>query len=78
MSDKTMTITISREAYEALLREMKPGETPSDVILRLVRERRKSLLDFAGRWAGGPEELARIVEELRELWLKWGFRARRT
>ena len=75
MPDKT--ITVSREAYEALLKEMKPGETPSDVILRLVRERRKSLLDFAGKWAGDPEELVKAVEELRELWRRWGVRVRR-
>ena len=74
MPDKT--ITISREAYEALLKEMRPGETPSDVILRLVRERRKSLLDFAGKWAGDPEELVKAVKELRELWRRWGIRVR--
>ena len=70
------TITISREAYEALLKEMRAGETPSDVILRLVKERRKSLLDFAGKWAGNPEELVKAVEELREFWRKWGARVR--
>ncbi|RLI09472.1 antitoxin [Candidatus Bathyarchaeota archaeon] len=70
------TITISREAYEALLKEMRPGETPSDVILRLVRERRKSLLEFAGKWTGDPEELVKAIKELRRLWRKWGAQVR--
>ena len=78
MPDEVTTITISREAYEALLREMRPGETLSDVILRLVGKRRKSLLDFAGKWAGDPEELKRTMKELREFWRKWGSRVRRT
>ena len=71
------TITISHEAYEALLREMRPGESPSDVILRLVREKRRSLLDFAGKWAGDSEELVNAMKELQELWHRWGARVRR-
>jgi len=77
MPDEIITITISREAYEALLKEMRPGETPSDVILRLTRRRQKSLLNFAGRWVGSPEELVKAIEELREVWREWGARVGR-
>ncbi len=67
MTEKT--ITISAEAYEALIRLKRPGETLTDVILRLAS--RKSLLEFAGKWAGDPAELERAVKELRALWRRW-------
>jgi len=40
------TITISIEAYEDLLKLKRPGESFSDMILRLAKKR--SLLDLAG------------------------------
>ncbi len=67
------TITISIEAYEALLRLKRPGESFSDVILRLAK--RRSLLDLAGVWRDvDDEELERVLKEIREVWLKWNTR----
>jgi predicted CopG family antitoxin len=67
------TITISIEAYEALLRLKRPGESFSDVILRLAKKR--SLLDLAGVWKDvDGEELDRVLKEIREAWLKWDTR----
>lgn len=63
------TITISVEAYEALLREKRGKESFTDVILRLTS--RRSLLEFAGKWAGDPKELERSMSELRRLWRRW-------
>ena len=63
------TITISVEAYEALLREKRGKESFTDVILRLTS--RRSLLEFAGRWAGDSKELERSMSELRRFWRGW-------
>jgi predicted CopG family antitoxin len=38
------TITISNETYESLLKEKREVESFSDVILRLIKERRKKKL----------------------------------
>jgi len=67
------TITISLEAYEALAREKLPGESFSDVILRLVK-RSGSLLDLAGSWKMDDSDAEKLMEELRELWRKWSAR----
>ena len=62
------TITISLEAYKALLREKRGKESFTDVILRLTSRKKRSLLEFFGKWAGDPEELDRALTELDELW----------
>ncbi len=68
------TITISLEAYEALLRIKKPGESFSDVILRLVRKHR-SLIDLAGVWRDiSDEDLYEVFKEIKEAWSKWGMK----
>jgi len=68
------TITISLEAYKALLREKRGKEPFTDVILRLT-SKKKSLLEFAGKWTGDPKELDRALSELKEMWRVWSLRA---
>jgi predicted CopG family antitoxin len=53
------------------MREKKGKESFTDVILKLTARKRKSLLNFAGKWAGNPEELDRALSELDELWASW-------
>jgi len=66
------TITISVEAYEALLKLKKPKESFTDVILRLTS--RKSLLEFAGKWKGDPRELEEALSVLHSAWRRWRIR----
>ncbi|WP_322741369.1 antitoxin VapB family protein [Fervidicoccus fontis] len=67
------TITISIDAYEALSKLKRPGESFSDVILRLTK--RRSLLDLAGVWRDvNDEELDKAMKEIREAWLKWSIK----
>ncbi len=69
------TITISLEAYKALLREKRGKESFTDVILRLTSRKKRSLLEFLGKWAGDPEELDEALTKLDELWKAWGREA---
>ncbi len=68
------TITISNEAYEALKREKRSGESFSKVILRLVKNK-NDLLSLAGSWSDiSEEEVEKAFNELREAWRKWRVR----
>jgi predicted CopG family antitoxin len=64
------TITISLEAYEALRRLKKPGESFSDVILRLAKSQ-PELSELAGAWSDAPEEAEEILRSIREAWASW-------
>ncbi len=60
------TISLRDEVYENLVKIKSKNESFSDVISRLMRKR--SLLDFAGRWADIPEEeIEEIKKELETL-----------
>ena len=65
------TIRISLEAYEALRRLKRAGESFSDVILRLARGR-PDLSELAGAWGDVPEERAeKVLGSIREAWASW-------
>ena len=49
----TKVISLSNEAYRTLKDSKKPGESFSDVVLRVIPEKKKvSLLEFSGKWEG--------------------------
>ena len=48
------TITISKDAYEILVREKREGESFSDVIKRLSQK--KSIMGLAGAWKDMTDE----------------------
>ena len=49
------TVALDAEAYEALRRQKREGETFSDTVKRLSGPKR-SLLDFVGIWKEWPKE----------------------
>ncbi len=58
-------VVLREEAYDFLAKEKRPGETFSDVVLRL-RGATKPLTSFAGAWKDMPKEnLAKIREAIR-------------
>lgn len=60
------TISLRDEVYKNLVKIKTKDESFSDVISRLMQKR--SLLDFAGRWADVPEEkIEEITKELEEM-----------
>jgi len=65
------TITISLKAYEALLREKRPGESFSDVILRLV-EKSGDIMDLAGCWSDVDDDFVNeFLGAVRRAWEDW-------
>ena len=62
----TKVISLSNEAYETLKESKKPGESFSDVVLRIAKKKKKkSLLEFSGKWVGddADEVLAQIMKD---------------
>ena len=62
----TKVISLSEKAYETLKGMKKPGESFSDVVIRVAnKEKKKSILEFAGTWHGddADEVLAQIMKD---------------
>jgi len=62
----TKVISLSNEAYQTLKDSKKPGESFSDVVLRIAKpKKKKSLLEFSGTWVGGDADkvLAEIMKD---------------
>ncbi len=65
----TKVISLSNEAYQKLKNSKKPGESFSDVVLRIVAEKKKkSLLEFAGTWKGDDidEVFSQVLRDREE------------
>ncbi len=62
----TKVISLSEKAYETLKSLKRSGESFSDVVIRVAsKERKKSILEFAGTWKGddADEVLAQIMKD---------------
>lgn len=64
----TKVISLSNEAYQTLKASKKPGESFSDVVLRITKpKKKKSLLEFSGTWVGDDiDEVFAQIEKDRE------------
>lgn len=64
----TKVISLSEKAYKTLKGMKKPGESFSDVVLRVAdKEQKKSILEFAGTWKGDDiDKVFSIVLKDRE------------
>ena len=65
LSAMTKVISLSNEAYRTLKDSKKPGESFSDVVMRIAKPKKKSLLEFSGKWHGNDanEVLAQIMQD---------------
>ena len=62
----TKVISLSEKAYETLKSMKKPGESFSDVVIRVAsKEKKRSILEFAGTWKGddADEVVAQIMKD---------------
>ena len=62
----TKIISLSEKAYTTLKGMKKSGESFSDVVLRVAKEKKKkSLLEYSGKWHGNDadEVLAQIMKD---------------
>ncbi len=66
----TKIISLSEKAYETLRSLKKPGESFSEVVIRVsAKEKKKSILEFAGTWDGddADEILAQLMKDRENL-----------
>ena len=66
--DMTKVISLSEKAYQTLKSMKKPGESFSDVVLRVSdKTQKRSILEFAGTWKGNDiDEVFSVVLKERE------------
>ena len=58
-------ISLSEEAYSEL-KKLKGVNSFSEVVLGLVKPRKSSLLNLAGKWPGSKTELNNIKEDIKK------------
>lgn len=59
-------ISLSNEAYDKL-KALKRGESFSEVVVKLVGERKKkNIMDFFGIWADRTEEIKKMKKMIEE------------
>jgi predicted CopG family antitoxin len=68
LSYMTKVISLSNAAYQTLKDSKRPGESFSDVVLRVAgKKHKRSILEFAGTWKGDDiDEVFSIVLKDRE------------
>ncbi len=60
-------ISLSEPAYSELASLKKPNQSFSGVVMMLVeKEKKRSVLDFAGAWPGPKEELSKLATLMEE------------
>ena len=62
----TRVISLSDDAYDELKRLKHEGDSFSDVVRRIVKKERPSLMKFAGKWKGTKEEIDTIFKDITE------------
>ncbi|HLY76275.1 MAG TPA: antitoxin VapB family protein [Thermoplasmata archaeon] len=62
---ETTSIAVDREAYDLLRSQKRPGESFSQVVKRLAKNRRP-LASFVGAWKDLPEKTVREIEANRK------------
>ena len=61
----TKVISLSEEAYKLLKKRKGEGESFSDIVIRITRDKRfVSILEFAGTWVG--EDTNKVAGEIME------------
>lgn len=61
----TKTISLADDAYAALSRTKRPGESFSDVTRRLVHEHgRRTLLELAGTWSMSEDDTREFLADI--------------
>jgi predicted CopG family antitoxin len=62
---ETTSIAVDREAYDLLRSQKRPGESFSQVVKRLAKNRRP-LASFVGAWRDLPEKTLREIQASRK------------
>ncbi len=69
-TDMVKVISLSETAYKELKEKKGKEDSFSDVVLRLIElektEKKKTILDFFGKWPGDKKELDKIEKRIYE------------
>ena len=63
----TKVISLSNEAYARMKAIKNPGESFSDIVIKLLNKAKKRpLSDFLGKWSGSETEIENIKKAIEE------------